>query len=136
MFIAGTPRPQGSKKAYNRNGKIVLVESATGLKEWRDQIRLEYQAANLAKYERPMAVVVDLMFCLPQIKRPVHRFPTVKPDIDKLARAVLDALTGVAYDDDSQVTQLTLQKVYTWTDPGVYITVTAINNDLITTRKR
>lgn len=28
---------------------------------------------------------------------------TVKPDLDKLCRTVLDALTGVAYKDDSQV---------------------------------
>ena len=135
MFVEGLPRPQGSKKAYNRGGKIVLVESANGLKEWRETIAVAYQADKLEKHSRPAAVVVDLMFCLPQIKKPRQRFPTGKPDIDKLARAVLDALTGYAYDDDSQVVQLTLQKVYTWGTPGVYVTVKSVNNDLITKRQ-
>lgn len=111
------------------------MESAKGLKAWRELIGLEYQVAKLPHYAKPMAVTVDLMFCLPQIKNPTKRLPTVKPDLDKLARSVLDALTGVAYEDDSQVCKLTLEKVYTWGEPGVYITVTAISNDLITTRK-
>lgn len=34
------------------------------------------------------------------------------PDIDKLARAVLDAMTGIVYDDDKRVTRLTSEK--TW----------------------
>ena len=33
-------------------------------------------------------------------------------DIDKLSRAVLDALTGVAYLDDRQVIQLEARKAY------------------------
>ena len=37
---------------------------------------------------------------------------TVKPDIDKLTRAVLDALTHHAYDDDCQVVSLNVVKLY------------------------
>ena len=33
-------------------------------------------------------------------KRPLM---TVKPDVDKVLRATLDALTGIAYEDDAQV---------------------------------
>jgi len=39
--------------------------------------------------------------------------PTVKPDLLKLTRAVEDALTGIVYRDDSQITSETLQKAYT-----------------------
>lgn len=38
--------------------------------------------------------------------------PSVKPDLDKLIRAVLDALTGIAYTDDSQVVRILAQKSY------------------------
>ena len=34
------------------------------------------------------------------------------PDLDKLIRAVLDGLTGVAYEDDGQVVQIEAQKLY------------------------
>ncbi|MFZ1730810.1 MAG: RusA family crossover junction endodeoxyribonuclease [Bacteroidota bacterium] len=37
------------------------------------------------------------------LRETAPRFPTSKPDADKLSRAVLEALTGVAYKDDAQV---------------------------------
>ena len=37
---------------------------------------------------------------------------TSKPDADNVAKAVLDALNGTAYDDDSHVTELHITKVY------------------------
>ncbi len=42
-----------------------------------------------------------------------HEMPTKKPDIDNIAKAVLDGLNGVAYKDDSQVTHLKVRKRYT-----------------------
>lgn len=38
---------------------------------------------------------------------------TVKPDCDNVAKAVLDALNGVAYADDACVTRLYVSKVWT-----------------------
>ena len=38
--------------------------------------------------------------------------PTKKPDCDNIAKAVLDGLNGVAFQDDSQVTLLYIQKTY------------------------
>ena len=38
--------------------------------------------------------------------------PTKKPDADNLAKAVLDALNGIAYYDDSQIVTLTVDKLY------------------------
>ena len=38
--------------------------------------------------------------------------PCKKPDIDNIAKAVLDALNGVAYGDDNQVTALEVSKHY------------------------
>jgi len=46
--------------------------------------------------------------------------PSKKPDIDNLIKAVMDALNGVAYDDDNQVVELSGKKVYT-VDPYVAI---------------
>jgi Holliday junction resolvase RusA-like endonuclease len=42
--------------------------------------------------------------------------PTGKPDIDNLAKTVMDGLNKVAYEDDSKVVMLTCQKVYGLTD--------------------
>ena len=39
--------------------------------------------------------------------------PAKKPDADNITKAVLDALNGVAYDDDKQVTSVRCTKWYT-----------------------
>jgi len=58
-----------------------------------------------------VAVEVWFEFARPQSAgKRLH--PTVKPDIDKTLRAVLDALTGIAYDDDSQVVSVAASKMY------------------------
>ena len=46
--------------------------------------------------------------------------PAKKPDIDNLIKAVMDALNGVAYDDDNQVIELSAKKVYA---PEPYVAI-------------
>lgn len=55
---------------------------------------------NMPKYKRRLVEVDE-----------VH--PTKKPDADNIAKAVLDALNGIAYRDDSAVVELTVKKKYT-----------------------
>ena len=64
--------------------------------------------------------------------KPMPRLPhTSKPDCDNLAKGTLDAMTGVAWDDDSQVCVLAVQK---WIaggndSPGVKISVNQVGED-------
>lgn len=37
---------------------------------------------------------------------------TSKPDTDNIAKIILDSLNGIAYDDDKQVCQLSVKKLY------------------------
>ena len=39
-------------------------------------------------------------------------YPTKKPDIDNIAKCVLDALNKLAYRDDTQVVTLRMEKHY------------------------
>ena len=41
-----------------------------------------------------------------------ERLPSRKPDIDNVLKAVMDALNGVAYKDDSRVVKITARKTY------------------------
>jgi Holliday junction resolvase RusA-like endonuclease len=41
---------------------------------------------------------------------------TKKPDIDNLTKAILDALNGIAWNDDAQVAQITAKKVWSIQD--------------------
>lgn len=49
--------------------------------------------------------------------------PTKKPDCDNLAKAVLDALNGIAYKDDSQIIRIIVSKYYTLKEPCVDVTI-------------
>lgn len=48
--------------------------------------------------------------------------PTTKPDIENVSKAILDALNGIAYLDDSQVVSLSIKKFYD-DNPRVEVTV-------------
>ncbi len=41
------------------------------------------------------------------------KLPTKKPDIDNVAKIILDSLNGVAFKDDTQVVKLSMTKKYT-----------------------
>lgn len=49
--------------------------------------------------------------------------PQTKPDIDNIAKSVLDALNGVAYIDDKQVYSLTCNKYFDTISDTDYLTV-------------
>lgn len=53
----------------------------------------------------------------------VGKWHTKKPDADNVAKAVLDALNGLAYPDDSAVSKLTVEKTYS-TSPCVLVQIT------------
>ena len=55
--------------------------------------------------------------CLKGLER-----PTKKPDIDNLAKSVLDGINGVIWRDDSQIVSLHVTKVYS-TQPGVDVLI-------------
>jgi crossover junction endodeoxyribonuclease RusA len=125
---AGIPAPKGSTRAFVPRGwsRPVLTADAKGLRAWADLVRAEAQGHVQALYAGPVAVALD--FALPRPKAlPAKRTrPHVsRPDIDKLARAILDALTGVAWPDDSRVIELHATKRYARVDeqPGVLVSL-------------
>ena len=111
--VYGKAEPQGNKRAFahKHTGKIVMVEgSASGkLRPWRQQVSGTAMAAmseaGLSPWSRETALQANLRF---YFRRPQHlpkrvTEKTTKPDLDKLIRAVWDALTGIVFADDSQI---------------------------------
>lgn len=54
--------------------------------------------------------------------------PTKKPDLDNIAKIVLDALNKLAYDDDSQVIKLIIDKFYS-DNPRVCLALKEVNSN-------
>ncbi len=121
VFVPGTPRPQGSKQAFRRGSKIVLVESSKGLPAWRQQVIDEITKKQFEQFEG--AVIVKLHFYFLRPKTVKRELMTVAPDIDKLARAILDALTiSKIIKDDSYVIELHASKSYAKNE-GAFVSI-------------
>lgn len=75
----------------------------------------------------PVSVTIMTTRPLPKSrpKRVVREPDVVKPDADNIAKCALDALNGVAWDDDTQVTRLNVMKFdrFEWAREETTITV-------------
>ena len=116
----GHPEPQGSTKAFIPKGwtRAIITSDNSKLKPWRQQLSQSARAA-LAEnggelLAKPNGVRLAVCFYLekPASVSKKRILPTVKPDTDKLVRAILDALTGTIFEDDAQVTDIVVAKRY------------------------
>lgn len=123
----GNPAPQGSKRylGTTKMGRGIVVETSNKTAPWRSDIIgacQRYRVDNPdAMFPMTGALVCRMNFnfwrpkSVTRAKRP---FMVTAPDLDKLARGVLDPLqvAGII-SNDSQVVSMTVEKVYI-NDPG------------------
>lgn len=140
FFVAGTFVTQGSKVAgvNQKTGKAFMKESnAKGLAAWRHAIATEARAVrgDEMPFSGPVMVQASFWKQRPAGEPKTRRTWPMKAhsgDVDKLLRAVLDALTGVLFADDSQVVHSTTRKDWAgppwrpYESPGVHVTVTEV----------
>jgi len=115
--------PQGSK-SYIGNG--VMVESSKRVKPFRADVRKAAESVALPPgwpMAAPMRVGFRFHFARPKthFRRDGIRLAKSAPeeatshglgDLEKLARSVNDALSGVLFNDDRQVVEMHLAKAY------------------------
>ena len=120
--VEGEPAPKGSKRHVG-NGR--MIESSKKLPAWMRAVTQEATKNRPSEpIDAPVSVYMD--FYLPKPKRPRYDAPAVKPDVDKLARSVLDSLEASdILTNDSRVTLLRAIKHYADNDtpPGADITI-------------
>lgn len=135
FFVAGLPRPKGSLRGFAfRKGARLGVRMTEGnadtVKPWMSSIAWAAREAG-ARVPSAGPLGVSVTFVLPRpkshsgaqgVKASAPPYPAGKPDVDKLVRAVLDALTGIVWLDDSQVVWLKAEKAY-GPEPGASVLV-------------
>jgi crossover junction endodeoxyribonuclease RusA len=129
FFVPGLPQPQGSKRGFvSANGKVNMVESAAGVKPWRSDVKVFAAEA----MHGPLLTGPVFLRCDFVMKRPVSTSKnkptppaTKKPDLDKLLRAIGDALKGTVYAEDSLIVEMvgTKRIAEEGEQPGVKINV-------------
>ena len=137
FFVPGIPVAKGSAKAfYNKKaGKIVVMQdNRSRQKPWASMISYTAQESGVQIVDGP--VVLSLTFNMPRpkshygsgknsavLKLGSPTYHTSVPDLDKLVRCVMDALTGIAWHDDKQVASIRTAKRYYGDGPGVQIEI-------------
>lgn len=110
--VPGEPVPQPRPRVSTRGGFArAYVPKSHPVHVYRRAVQLSAVAAGAKPHGDPVEVVIDAVFLRPKSHK---KGSTTQPrqDVDNVAKAVLDALTGVAWDDDRQVRRLVIEKSY------------------------
>ncbi len=130
FFVPGTPATAGSKRAVpirKGDGTVVglrAIHDNPHTKPWMAAVASAAREAYQGELLRgPLRL--ELTFFRPRpkghfgsgknggrIKESAPTYPTTKPDVLKLGRAIEDALKGVIYADDSQNVEVIVRKVW------------------------
>lgn len=146
LRVYGTPAAKGSSRPMlnRKTGKAFTFRGGSKTSEikidtWDANVRA--RAAALTRDGRegpwfirqPLEVRLAFFLCRPAghfrangtLKPSAPCRPIMKPDGDKLARLVLDAITGSVVDDDSRVARLVVDKQWATADQseGAWISV-------------
>jgi Holliday junction resolvase RusA-like endonuclease len=111
-MVPGRPAVKGSTVSFLRHGRIVTKQDTKNGKAWAANVAWCAKVAGIRPLPKGVGVIVSVEYEFTPPARGARGTPCVRPDIDKLSRALLDALTGVAYEDDGQVVALTARKSY------------------------
>jgi len=115
--IPGDPVPQPRPRVSTAGGFArAYVPKTHAIHGYRQAVALAARAAGLTKTGEPLNVVIDAVFERPKshmnkagVKSTAPTLP--RPDVDNIAKAVLDALQDVM-GDDTNVSRLVVEKSY------------------------
>ena len=129
--VPGPVKGQGRPRAYVRNGHAKTYNSEEDF-VYRNKIQLiAIDAARKAGHrvssippEKGYSVEITIQRGVPKSysRKKTARalsggiLPKTKPDLDNVAKQVLDGMNGIVYQDDSAVTELSMRRVYGITD--------------------
>jgi Holliday junction resolvase RusA-like endonuclease len=124
-YAPGKPVSKGNKIPFRRkDGKLGARErNGDKVQTWASThttLAHEGMAGREPVAEHPLHVSLRFSFVRPKshlkkdgsLRKGKPQAMTRKPDVDKLVRPVLDALTGIVWRDDSQVTAVWADKFY------------------------
>lgn len=129
MIIFTIPgRPQGkARPRFTRTGHAYTPKATH---DYEETIREAFIATGEEMLDCPVHMLITATFAPPKsVSKTVREkmlkgeiLPTIKSDADNIAKVVMDALNGLAYEDDKQVTSLSVFKTY-GLDEGITIII-------------
>lgn len=137
FFVPGKPRGKGRPRFSN--GRAYTDEQT---RAYEYQIAANYRRiAGKFRFSDDVFLKVRVRQLMPVPKNASKAkrsamlegciYPSAKPDLDNVIKAVLDALNGVAYKDDARVVGIYSQKVY-GDNPGVLVEISRMDTQEVT----
>lgn len=120
----GKARPR-----FNTRTKTAYTPSKTS--EYEKEVAMAYKTAGgNKKFDGAVSLDINAYFAIPKStsKKRVEQIlkqdirPTKKPDIDNIAKIILDGLNGIAYQDDKQIVSVRVNKFYS-TEPRIEVEI-------------
>lgn len=132
--VPGNPVAQPRVKARKAGNFIQIYTPDKKVKPYKEAIKLVATQAMVGRkpMEGPLSVAIFFYIDRPKSHTKKQReqdWHAQKPDLDNLAKAVLDALKDVTWSDDSQIAELRLRKQWAVGDPAyTYIRIGEIHH--------
>jgi crossover junction endodeoxyribonuclease RusA len=130
LLVEGDPIPKGSTRAFIPKGwkRPVITTASKNTTVWEKLVRDAAQKNSPKCFDGPMLVVLDFALRRPKRLKNMTEPCIKRPDLDKLVRCILDALTGVVWIDDSQVDHLIATKRYANVGEAAHVSITATHH--------
>lgn len=135
LTIPGEPRGKGRPR-FMHSGHTYTDEKT---KAYESAVKAAWYKAGRKKISGAVYVHISAYFSVPKSGSKALRadklnglaLPTKKPDVDNIAKIILDALNGLAFDDDKDVVYLDVTKHYTPGDGYVTVTIDAVHGEVL-----
>ncbi len=127
--IPGKPIGKARPK-FSRQGNFVKTYTPEKTVNYENWVKMCWMQSGQEKMQGNIIAVIVARFMIPQSfskkkRNELNEKPCPKkPDCDNIAKSILDALNGIAYDDDAQIVDLSVSKVYSANEEGVDLYLT------------
>lgn len=132
--IPGEPRGKARPRVVRTKAGRSMTYTPDKTVAYEELVRQRFSAAAAGRRfaeGEPMQLEITAFYTVPKsASRRVQtemfrerRLPLKKPDLDNIMKIVCDALNGVAYKDDAQITDAALHKRWS-AEPEVWVTLT------------
>ncbi len=134
--VHGPPKGKARPRVCRINGKSVAFTPQSTL-EYEKLVRENYRAVTNFQFDKNIPLKIEIFAFFPTPKSCSKKLksamtlgqvlPIKKPDCDNIIKIILDALNGVAYHDDAQVSKIHFEKIYA-EKPCVKVKITNLFN--------
>ena len=133
--VYGNPVAQGRPRAFKMGNKIGMYDPKNS-REWKHIVKAQaalHRREETGLINGPIHLALEFYLLRPKSLPKKVKEHIKRPDLDNLAKAVKDALKGIFYRDDSQISLLLLSKTYCRDDtdpPRVVVSMESLDKQI------